>query len=64
MGHTIVENDGIHGNTERTGRIKLESGLHTIKLDYFDGGGSQSLNVQYKGPGVSRQLIPKDKLFY
>ena len=60
----IVDNDGVHGNTERTGRIKLTKGLHPIKLQYFDGGGSQSLNVQYKGPGIERQTIPVDKLMH
>ncbi len=60
----IVENDGVHGSTERMGKIKLSQGLHPFQLHYFDGGGSQSLNVQYKGPGVSRQKIPIEQLFY
>ncbi len=60
----VVDNDGPHGDFERMGRIKLSSGLHPFKLHYFDGGGSQALKVQYKGPGVSRQTIPVDKLMY
>ena len=60
----VVDNDGTHGDIERTGQIELTSGLHPFKLQYFDGGGSQSLNVQYKGPGIERQTIPLDKLMH
>ncbi len=59
----VVINDGSHGNFERQGKIKLEHGIHPIKVEYFDGGGSQALKVLYKGPGISRQIIPMDKLF-
>lgn len=58
----VVDNDGLHGNFERQGRINLKSGLHPIKVQYFDGGGSQALRVLYKGPGIARQVIPVDKL--
>ncbi|RLD83380.1 MAG: hypothetical protein DRJ07_06755, partial [Bacteroidetes bacterium] len=60
----VVDNDGTHGDIERTGRIELSPGLHPFKLHYFDGGGSQSLRVSYKGPGFERQSIPVDKLFH
>ncbi len=60
----IVNNDGVHGSTERKGKLKLDAGLHSIKLHYFDGGGSQTLEINYKGPGISRQKIPIEKLFY
>jgi len=60
----IVDNDGVHGDTERTGRINLKAGLHPIKVQYFDGGGSQSLQVQIEGSNLSRQIIPGDMLFY
>ena len=60
----VVENDGVHGSTERMGKIKLSQGLHPFQLQYFDGGGSQALEVNYKGPGISRQKIPVNKLFY
>lgn len=59
----VLDNDGLHGNFERKGKVFLESGMHSIKLHYFDGGGAQALKVVYQGPGVSRQVIPVDKLF-
>jgi hypothetical protein len=60
----VVDNDGTHGDIERTGQIELTPGLHPLELHYFDGGGSQSLKVQYKGPGIERQIIPVDKLMH
>ena len=60
----VVNNDGLHGDFEKNGKIKLKSGILPIKLQYFDGGGSQALKVFYKGPGISRQIIPIDKLMY
>ena len=60
----VVNNDGLHGDFERNGKIILEPGIHQIKLHYFDGGGSQALKVSYKGPGIKRQLISVDKLMY
>ena len=60
----IVDNDGVHGDFERTGRINLKPGLHPIKVQYFDAGGSQSLQVQIEGANLSRQVIPEIMLFY
>jgi alpha-L-rhamnosidase/PA14 domain/Chitobiase/beta-hexosaminidase C-terminal domain len=59
----IVDNDGSHGDFERQGKIQLKSGMHPIKVEYFDGGGSQALKVLYKGPGISRQIIPPNILY-
>jgi hypothetical protein len=58
----VVDNDGVHGDFEKQGQINLKPGMHPIKIEYFDGGGIQALQMQYKGPGVSRQTIPADKL--
>ncbi len=60
----VVNNDGLHTTRERQGILKLEPGLHPIKLLYFDGGGSHDLQVMYKGPGIQKQLIPPDKLIF
>jgi hypothetical protein len=60
----VVDNDGAHGVEQKQGKIKLNQGLHPIRVSYFDGGGSQELQVLYQGPGLKKQLIPADKLFY
>jgi hypothetical protein len=58
----VVDNDGSHAKFERQGKIKLKAGIYPLKLQYFDSGGSQFLEAYIKGPGLSKQLIPVDKL--
>jgi hypothetical protein len=60
----VVDNDGDHGVEQKQGEIELTAGLHPIRVSYFDSGGSQELQVIYQGPGVKKQVIPADKLFY
>src|SRR5690606_22635864 len=56
-------NDGVHGDTERSGRIGLKAGKHAFSLNYFQGVGGQSLSVSYQGPGIAKQTIPASALF-
>ncbi|MGB7298508.1 MAG: RICIN domain-containing protein [Burkholderiaceae bacterium] len=56
----IVDNDGAHASRERSGNISLPVGLHTIRVEFFQGGGSQTLQVRYAGPGITKRLIPDD----
>ncbi len=42
----LIDNDGLHGEKERGGQIALQKGLHSISLDYLQGGGNYSLDVQ------------------
>ena len=59
----IVDNDGLHGMGGTQGEIYLDKGMYSIRLEYFDGGGSQGLEVSYQANGVEKQQIPADKLF-
>ncbi|SFF26733.1 PA14 domain-containing protein [Spirosoma endophyticum] len=54
----VVNNDGVHGEQERSGTIGLKAGLHALTIVYFNGGGGQALTVNYSGPGLSKQAIP------
>jgi signal transduction histidine kinase len=59
----LVENDGIHSANEIAGAVYLSAGRHPIRLDWFNGTGRFGLNVDYEGPGVSRQRIPNAVLW-
>lgn len=59
----IVDNDGMHGNIERSGSIRLEAGQHRIAVGYFQGPGAKSLAVSWEGPGILKQAIPSSALF-
>jgi hexosaminidase len=58
----VVEHDGLHSATERSGQIILQDGRHPIIVSFFEAGGSQRLEVEFEGPGVSRQPIPTSAL--
>ncbi|MFQ3577331.1 MAG: PA14 domain-containing protein, partial [Cytophagales bacterium] len=60
----VVNNDGTHGMQERSGSVNLGVGWHLIRVDYFDRVSGQGLEVRYQGPGVSKQLIPAERLSY
>ncbi|MEC7264553.1 MAG: PA14 domain-containing protein [Bacteroidota bacterium] len=62
-GVQIVNNDGNHGNQERSGSVTLNTGLHDITVLFFENGGSANLAVQYQGPSISKQNIPFSKLY-
>ena len=38
-GRLVVDNDGLHSRSERSGQIALQRGLHPIELRYFDTNG-------------------------
>ncbi|MFM9908491.1 MAG: PA14 domain-containing protein, partial [Chitinophagaceae bacterium] len=58
-----VNNDGVHGATERSGTVlNLSAGTYPIKVTYFQGGGGLSLSVKWQGPGIAKQSIPDNVL--
>lgn len=60
----VINHDGPHGaDVEKSGKTRLETGKHPIKLDYFQAGGGLFLQLEYSGPGVQRQVIPPQVLF-
>ncbi|MFD1468856.1 PA14 domain-containing protein [Hymenobacter caeli] len=48
---------------EATGVLALAAGLHTVRVDYGEHGGSQGLVLQYAGPGMPKQLVPNGVLY-
>ncbi len=45
-------------------RVSLKSGLHEIELRYFQAYGPSQLNVLIEGPGLEKQPIPDEYLYY
>ncbi|MCE7061588.1 alkaline phosphatase family protein [Dyadobacter sp. CY343] len=62
-GKEVVDNDGNHGVKEESGSVELKAGKHPIRVEYYNNGGGFWLDAFYKGPGLTKQLIPADKLF-
>jgi hypothetical protein len=59
----VVNNDGNHAPQERSGTIGLKAGKHAIRVEFFENGGGELLEVRYAGPGIAKQLIPASALF-
>ena len=60
----IIDNDGGHRAQRLDTKIGLKKGWHPIKVDYFQQGLAKSLTVTWEGPGVKRQEIPKNALYF
>lgn len=58
----IVDNNGEHGYQEKSGKIRLNNGRHSLELKYFQSGGGQELKVFWKGSGFEKREITKDDL--
>lgn len=56
-GEVIVDSDGIHPHTENKGRHSFEVGWHPVIVDYFQGGGEWTLDVDIDGNGLKRQPL-------
>lgn len=60
----VVDDDGIHTMTEKSGAVYLNAGLHPIWVDWFNGPEKYGLTVDYQGPSLPRQKIPDVELFH
>lgn len=59
----VVNNDGGHAMTEKSGSVSLAAGLYPIRLEFFESIGGEGLEVSYEGPGIEKQVIPASVLF-
>ena len=59
----VVDNDGPHSAKEVTGVIALASGLHKIRVEYYQKSGGRELAVSMEGPNGDKQLVPEAMLF-
>lgn len=53
----VVNNDGLHGVQEKSGKIQLDAGEHDLAVTYFDNGGIDFLEATWSGPGLATQQI-------
>jgi alpha-L-fucosidase len=58
----VVNNDGDHNLTEKTGSVFLQRGWHSIKVVYVNSGGEAGLSVQYAPYGQAKRDLPSGAL--
>ena len=63
-GKTVVANNFYQGTTRRTGTVSLSPGLHDIEIGFYEGGGANSITVDYSGPdtGDLQTTVPNSVL--
>jgi hexosaminidase len=58
----VVNHDGQHSATEKSGETALGKGWHNFELRYFDAGDAKSLMVSWSGMGIEKQPFPAANL--
>ena len=58
----VLNNDGAHPATERSGTLHLYAGLHRFELLYSAYNTPNSLAVQWSGPSFSKLALPFNRL--
>lgn len=53
----VVNNDGLHGASEASGKISLQQGKHKIVVQYFQRGGAKTLSLSLEGLGLPKQFL-------
>lgn len=61
-GEVIVNNDGDHGMTEKSGIAHLQKGYHSIRILYFNSGGDAGLKVRYAPLGEEKRELEETML--
>jgi hypothetical protein len=56
-GAVVVDNDGPHSATEKSGAIALEKGQHPVEILMFEDAGQDLLRVSWRGPGMDAKAI-------
>jgi hypothetical protein len=61
-GQMVVEYDGLHGAAkEQEGTIELAAVRHSLRIEFFQGGGGQALHLAYEGPGLKRRQLSTNR---
>ena len=56
-GAEVIDNDGLQSFTTATGSISLSAGEHQIEVLYFERGGANSVDLDWAGPGFTREQM-------
>lgn len=57
-GRRVVDHDGPHSMSERSGQVALHRGWHPVEIRYFQSGGGAGLRLEMEGPGMPRREVP------
>ncbi len=57
----VIDNDGVHPPVSRRGTVSLKTGLHRLRVSYFQGPRQTiALVLKVKGPGTGWRVFDTD----
>ncbi len=56
-GSLVVGNDGVHPFSFKTVRVDLSAGVHQVRVEYFEKGGEERLELEIEGGGLPRTSL-------
>ena len=56
----VIDHDGPHGTSEKSGQVALRAGWHPIEITFFQAGGGRSLGLTATAPGGTPTPVPPD----
>jgi len=62
-GRQVVIHDGVHPKSRRSGKVRLEPGMHELRVEYFEGGGFAEFDLTMDGPGGLKGAYVSDFVF-
>ncbi|HPF37956.1 MAG TPA: PA14 domain-containing protein [Phycisphaerae bacterium] len=63
-GNVLIDNDGLHPYTEKSGDEALAAGLHRIRVEYFERSGASRLTLVVRGPDGASVQPGADAFFH
>lgn len=63
-GAMVVDHDGPHAPSEKSGLVALTAGIHPLELGYFQASGGQELSLSITGPATLKQPVTDAMLFH
>ena len=61
-GHVVVDHDGLHGPSSKSGLVALKKGKHAIRVAYFQAGGGQVLRLAMAKQGEDPKELTVSQL--
>lgn len=60
-GEQVVANPGLKPARRARGRVRLDAGVHQLRIVYTQAGGGAVLDATWAGPGVDEQPLPAER---
>jgi hypothetical protein len=62
-GKLVIDNWTLHGATTNNGALALATGMHAVRLDYFENSGLAVMKLSWATPTRASAIIPKAALY-